>query len=91
MEKSVTIPIIVGDATNVTCTLDKSLIYATWKDLQEHDGSEDAHPFIQANLNEVYSMLVNGEVWTALGTSAGERLCTSDGIVLLANRKLQLI
>lgn len=36
-------------------------------------------------------MLVNGEVWTALGTSAGERLCTSDGIVLLANRKLQLI
>lgn len=91
VEKSVTIPIIVGDATNVTCTLDKSLIYATWKDLQEHDGSEDAHPFIQANLNEVYSMLVNGEVWTALGTSAGERLCTSDGIVLLANRKLQLI
>lgn len=59
VEKSVTIPIIVGDATNVTCTLDKSLIYATWKDLQEHDGSEDAHPFIQANLNEVYSMLVS--------------------------------
>lgn len=75
----------------MTCTLDKSLIYATWKDLQEHDGSEDAHQFIQANLNEVYSMLVNGEVWTALGTSAGERLCTSDGVVLLANRKLQLI
>lgn len=37
VEKSITIPIIVGDADNVTCTLDKSLIFATLKDLEDHE------------------------------------------------------
>lgn len=34
VEKSVTIPIIVGDAETVTCALDKSLIYITGKELE---------------------------------------------------------
>lgn len=34
VEKSVTIPIIVGDVETVTCTLDKSLIYITEKELE---------------------------------------------------------
>lgn len=35
VEKSVTIPIIVGDAETVTCTLVKSLIYITEKELED--------------------------------------------------------
>lgn len=43
VEKNITIPVVVGDTENVTCTLTKSLIFATLQDLENHDESLEAH------------------------------------------------
>ncbi len=43
VEKNITVPIIVGDASTVSCTLAKSLIMVTEADLEEHNTSADAH------------------------------------------------
>ena len=44
VEKSITIPVIVGDADAVSCTLSRSLILASMEDLDNHDKNRDAHP-----------------------------------------------
>lgn len=43
VEKSITVPMLVGDAENVSCTLPASLINATKQDLDQHNAAEDAH------------------------------------------------
>lgn len=43
VEKNITVPIIVGDASTVSCTLAKSLIMVTEADLEEHNADETAH------------------------------------------------
>lgn len=43
VEKNITVPIVVGDASAVSCTLTGSLIMVTEADLEEHNTSEDAH------------------------------------------------
>jgi len=43
VEKNITVPIIVGDTTAVSCTLSTSLILATKKDLEDHDADPAAH------------------------------------------------
>lgn len=43
VEKSITIPVIIGDATAVSCTLSRSLILASMEDLDNHDKDKEAH------------------------------------------------
>uniref|UniRef100_A0AAU8B8V3 Ig-like domain protein n=1 Tax=Dulem virus 34 TaxID=3145752 RepID=A0AAU8B8V3_9CAUD len=52
VEKNISIPIIVGDAENITCTLSKSLIYASMKDLEDHDADKNAHKALLDKINE---------------------------------------
>ena len=52
VEKNITVPVIVGDAATVTCTLDKSLIYASMKDLEDHDNDENAHKALLDKINK---------------------------------------
>lgn len=44
VEKNIVVPIIVGDAAAVSCTLDHSLVLATLKDLEDHENDKNAHP-----------------------------------------------
>ena len=43
VEKNITVPVIVGDATAVSCTLTRSQIFATAKDLDEHAQNTEIH------------------------------------------------
>jgi len=43
VEKHITVPLIVGDAANVSCILESSLIYATVHDIEKHNESSLAH------------------------------------------------
>lgn len=43
VEKNITIPVIIGDAAAVSCTLSRSLILASMEDLDNHDASKTAH------------------------------------------------
>jgi hypothetical protein len=43
VEKHVTVPLIVGDATNVSCILDSSLVYVTKPELDSHTSNTTAH------------------------------------------------
>lgn len=52
VEKNIAAPIIVGDAAAVSCTLDRSLVLATLKDLQDHDNDPDAHKALLQNINK---------------------------------------
>lgn len=52
VEKNIAVPIIVGDAAAVSCTLDRSLVFATLKDLQDHDNDPDAHKALLQNINK---------------------------------------
>ena len=52
VEKNIAVPIIVGDAAAVSCTLDRSLVLATLKDLQDHDNDPDAHKALLQNINK---------------------------------------
>ncbi len=48
VEKNITVPVIVGDTTAVSCALSKSLIYATRQDLEDHNNDQDAHGGLRA-------------------------------------------
>lgn len=52
VEKNITVPVIVGDAENLSCTLSKSLIFASMKDLEDHDADENAHKTLLDKINE---------------------------------------
>jgi len=52
VEKNITVPVIVGNASAVSCTLVKSLIYATEKDLEDHDADPNAHAALLNKINE---------------------------------------
>ena len=52
VEKNITVPVIVGDAATVTCTLARSLIYASLQDLGDHDKDPNAHKALLDKINE---------------------------------------
>ena len=52
VEKNITVPVIVGDAATVTCTLARSLIYASLQDLEGHDKDPNAHKALLDKINE---------------------------------------
>ena len=52
VEKNITVPVIVGDAATVTCTLSRSLIYASLQDLEDHDKDPNAHKALLDKINE---------------------------------------
>ena len=43
VEKNITVPIIVGDASTVSCTLSRSQVLVSEADLEEHDKDANAH------------------------------------------------
>lgn len=60
IEKGISIPIIVGDTSKVSAMLDKTLILATQKDLEDHNKNPNAHgPFYEKIQNWVKEQLKN--------------------------------
>ena len=60
IEKGISIPIIVGDTSKVSAILDKTLVLATQKDLEDHNNNKDAHgPFYEKVQNWVKEQLKN--------------------------------
>lgn len=50
--RTVKIDIILGSAENVNATIDKSVVYTTHKDLEEHNSDTDAHAALVEKLNQ---------------------------------------
>ncbi len=49
VEKNITVPVIVGDATAVSCTLSKSLVFVTQQDLEDQKGGANGLASLDAN------------------------------------------
>ena len=49
--RTVKIDIVIGSAENVNVTIDKSVVYTTNKDLEEHNSDADAHAALVEKLN----------------------------------------
>lgn len=61
VEKNITIPVIIGDAAAVSCTLSRSLILASMEDLDNHNKNKNAHEDIrQALTKKQEKITVNG-------------------------------
>ena len=61
VEKNITIPVIIGDAAAVSCTLSRSLILASMEDLDNHNKNKNAHEDIrQALTKKQEEITVNG-------------------------------
>lgn len=61
VEKNITIPVIIGDAAAVSCTLSRSLILASMEDLDNHNKNQNAHEDIRQALTEKQDKItVNG-------------------------------
>ena len=43
VEKNITVPMIVGDASTVSCTLSRSMTMASTQDLENHNENQNAH------------------------------------------------
>lgn len=50
--RTVKIDIVIGSAENVNVTIDKSVVYTTHKDLEEHNSDTDAHAALVEKLNQ---------------------------------------
>ena len=61
VEKNITIPVIIGDAAAVSCTLSRSLILASMEDLDNHNKNRNAHDDIRTALEKKQEKItVNG-------------------------------
>ena len=69
VEKNITVPVIVGDATAVSCTLSASQVYATLKDLQDHNADAGAHSALIKKIND--SLAEKQNTITAAGLLKG--------------------
>lgn len=49
VEKNITVPVIVGDATAVSCTLSKSLVFVTQQELEDQKGGANGLASLDAN------------------------------------------
>lgn len=79
VEKNITVPVIVGDASTVSCTLTKSQIFATVKDLEDHNGDPDAHAGLRSLVEETAQAVV-----AAAGVAQGAKE-TADAALAAAN------
>lgn len=52
VEKNITVPIIVGDASTVSCTLSSSQVLVSEADLEAHDKDENAHNALFEKINK---------------------------------------
>lgn len=52
VEKNITIPVIIGDAAAVSCTLSRSLILASMEDLDNHNKNQNAHEDLRKALEK---------------------------------------
>ena len=52
VEKNITVPIIVGDASTVSCTLSSSQVLVTEADLEAHNKNADAHAALFEKINK---------------------------------------
>lgn len=62
VEKNITIPMIVGDAENVECLIDSSLIFATLKDIEIHNEDSEAHKDIRDILIKKADVGLDGKI-----------------------------
>ena len=61
VEKNITIPVIIGDAAAVSCTLSRSLILASMEDLDNHNKNRNAHEDLRTALEKKQEKItVNG-------------------------------
>ena len=61
VEKNITIPVIIGDAAAVSCTLSRSLILASMEDLDNHNKNQNAHEDLRKALEKKQEKItVNG-------------------------------
>lgn len=93
VEKAIIVPVIVGDAENISCVLSVSQILATLKDLEDHNASEDAHAtllagFRESLLDEMTRRILAGKLATALTTRAGDVITTRTGVQIDAYKKI---
>lgn len=52
VEKRIVVPVIVGDAENVNCTISRSLIFVSLQDLEDHNEDVNAHKAILDIIDE---------------------------------------
>ena len=61
VEKNITIPVIIGDAAAVSCTLSRSLILASMEDLDNHNKNQNAHEDLRKAIEKKQEKItVNG-------------------------------
>jgi len=82
VEKNITVPVIVGDTTAVSCTLSKSLVYATLQDLENHNGDAAAHAALIQQINN--SLAEKQNVITATGMLKGAADTEGNPVVIAA-------
>lgn len=82
VEKNITVPVIVGDATAVTCTLTRSLILASLQDLDNHDKDPNAHAALLKAVNE--SLKGKQDTITAAGVLKGATDAEGNPVVVKA-------
>lgn len=82
VEKHITIPVIVSDAESVSCLLDPSLIYATKKDIENHNLDPEAHPTLRHDLQELDETLSGYMETTDAALEGQNRAITQQGQTL---------
>ena len=73
VEKHITVPLIVGDADNVYCLLDSSLVFATIQEIENHNVDPSSHPDIRLAVATVSDALSAHEADNVPHISAAER------------------
>lgn len=73
VEKHITVPLIVGDATNVSCIIDSSLVYATMQDIENHNTNASSHSDIRLAITTLDGALDDHESDMVAHITASER------------------
>lgn len=86
VEKNITVPVIVGDATAVSCTLSKSLVFVTQQDLEDQKGGANGLASLDANgkitpaqVDYLLKTIVAAADYDPTATYAVGAYCTHEG------------
>lgn len=91
LEKFVAIEAIIGNANNVSATINQSLVYATIEDIETHNSDPKAHSDIrvlieninvQGDVEEVVNRRLNPDISKPLGTLISEWINTAKTAIL---------
>lgn len=82
VEKNITVPVIVGDASAVSCTLSNSLVYVTQQDLENHNKDAAAHAALIQQVNN--SLKEKQDIITATGMLKGTADLNGNPVVIAA-------